>query len=438
MNLRRFIAPLVAVLVLSGLGTAAYLTRESWVGHVFPDTTKPTTPDPHAEPDEHEEDEVHLSDMARRNLKLELGRVSPRPYWRTVPVPGIVVERPGETERAVTTRLGGVVTKVSAKPGDRVTPGQRLFTIEPTGDILRTQVELAKAVKDLAIYTTARDGVARQVDDKTRPANDLVEPQKQVALAANAVDGLKGQLRAWKLTGPQIEQVGEGKFVAEIDVTAPDEPAAAAEDLDVHELKVRLGDTVQPGQTLCVLGSHRRLYVEGHAFTSEAGVLAHLMEAGEKVRAEFVGDKPTGSAELPALPVARLSHNIDPTTRTFAFYLPLDNQPSAPGHDGHAVWRYRPGQRVRLRVPVEKLGDAVLVLPVAAVVREGAEAFVFEGHGDHFHRIPVRVLYEDRTEVVIDPEGVSAKAKLVLNQATALNRAMKAGGEEGHHHDHEH
>jgi hypothetical protein len=102
------------------------------------------------------------------------------------------------------------------------------------------------------------------------------------------------------------------------------------------------------------------------------------------------------------------------------------------------VWRYRPGQRVRLRVPVEKLGDAVLVLPVAAVVREGAEAFVFEGHGDHFHRIPVRVLHEDRTEVVIDPEGVSAKAKLVLNQATALNRAMKAGGEEGHHHDHEH
>ncbi len=442
MNLRRFISPVIALVVLSGISAVAYLTRESWVGYVFPDTAKPTTPDPRAAPDDHEEDEVHLSDTARQNLKLEVGRVAPRPYWRTVQVPGVVVERPGETERAVTTRLGGVVTKVSAKPGDRVTPGQRLFTIEPTGDILRTQVELAKAVKDLAIYTTARDGVARQVEDKTRPANDLVEPQKLLALAANTLDGLKGQLRAWKLTDAQIEQAGEGKVVAEIDVTAPGEPTAAAEDMDVHELKVRLGDTVQPGQTLSVLGSHRRLFVEGHAFASEAAVLADLMERGEKVRAEFVGDKPVSGTELPSLTIARLSHTIDPATRTFAFYLPLDNEAGTTATDGHThpVWRYRPGQRVRLRVPVEKLGDQVLVLPLGAVVREGAEAFVFESHGDHFHRVPVRVLHEDRTEIVIDTEGVTPKVKLVLNQATAINREMKAAAADGggHPHDHEH
>ncbi len=440
MNPRRFIVPLIALVALSGISAAAYLTRESWLEHVFP--ASKTTPDPHAKPEgePHEEEEVHLSETARRNLKLEVARVAPRPYWRTVQVPGVVVERPGETERAVTTRLGGVVTKVSAKPGDRVTPGQRLFTIEPTGDILRTQVDLAKAVKDLAIYTTARDGVARQVADKTRPANDLVEPQKLVSLAANTLDGLKGQLRAWKLTEAQIEQAGEGKVVAEVDVTAPGEPTAAADDLDVHELKVRLGDTVEPGQTLCVLGSHRRLFVEGHAFASEAAVLAELMDRGETVRAEFVGDKPTVSAELPSLSISRLSHTIDPTTRTFAFYLPLDNEAGATATDGHAhaVWRYRPGQRVRLRVPVEKLGDAVLVLPLGAVVREGAEAFAFEAHGDHFHRVPVRVLHEGRTEIVIDTEGVTPKAKLVLNQATALNRAMKAGGEEGHGHTHPH
>ena len=200
MNPHRFIAPVVVLVVLSGLSAVAFLTRESWVAYVFLESPKPTSPDPHAEPDAHD----HLSDSARKNLKLEVGRVAPRPYWRTIQVPGVVVERPGETERAVTTRLGGVVTKVSAKPGDRMTPGQRLFTIEPTGDILRTQVELATAMKDLAIYTTAREGVARQVAEKTRPANDLVEPQKQVSLAANQVDGLKGQLRAWKLTDAQM------------------------------------------------------------------------------------------------------------------------------------------------------------------------------------------------------------------------------------------
>jgi cobalt-zinc-cadmium efflux system membrane fusion protein len=456
MNVRAWLAPVLGCVVLAGGGVSAYFTRASWWPYVFPEkATKPIDEQVHEEgEDDHDHDEhVRLSVQAQQNLKLQVDEVTTSPYWRTVLIPGLVVERPGETERAVTTRIGGVVTAVSAKPGDRVAPGQRLFTIEPTGDILRTQVELAKAVKDLATLTATLDGVARQVADKTRPANDLAEPQKQVALAANSLDGLKGHLRAWKLTDAQIAQAGEGKFVSEVDVTAPGErdaggeksAAVTTEDLDVHELKVRPGDTVQAGQTLCVLGSHRRLFVEGHAFASEAGALAELMAHDGRVKAEFVGDKAAGGADLPALSVARLSHTIDPAAGTFAFYLPLDNQPEpgsthGDGH-GHPAWRYRPGQRVRLRVPVEKLGDAVLVLPVGAVVREGAEAFAFVQNGDLFVRKSVRVLYEDRTDVIVANDGsLPAGAAVVKNQAAALNRAVKAAaaGDGGHHHDHEH
>jgi multidrug efflux pump subunit AcrA (membrane-fusion protein) len=455
MNVRAWLAPVLGSVVLAGGGVSAYFTRDSWWPYVFPvKATVPPVDHAHenGEGDHDHDEHVKLSPQARQNLKLEVGELTPRPYSRTVLIPGVVVERPGETERAVTTRIGGVVTAVSAKPGDRVSPGQRLFTIEPTGDILRTQVELAKAVKDLATLTATLNGVARQVADKTRPANDLAEPQQQVALAANSLEALKGHLRAWKLTDSQIAQAGEGKFVSEVEVTAPGERDAGgeksagvtSEDLDVHELKVRPGDTVQPGQTLCVLGSHRRLFVEGHAFASEAGALAELMAHDGRVKAEFVGDKAAGGAELPALSVARLSHTIDPADGTFAFYLPLDNQPepgSAHGH-GHPSWRYRPGQRVRLRVPVENLGEAVLVLPAGAVVREGAEAFAFVQNGDLFVRKAVRVLYEDRADVIVANDGsLPAGAAVVKNQAAALNRAVKAaaaGGDGGHHHDHEH
>ncbi len=96
---------------------------------------------------------------------------------------------------------------------------------------------------------------------------------------------------------------------------------------------------------------------------------------------------------------------------------------------------------MRLRVPVEKLvtpgpdGKDVnpFVLPAGAVVREGPEAFVFVQTGDVFVRKPVRVLYEDRTEVVIANDGSITRAEFVVrNQAAALNRALKAaaaGGE---------
>jgi hypothetical protein len=138
--------------------------------------------------------------------------------------------------------------------------------------------------------------------------------------------------------------------------------------------------------------------------------------------------------------VHHLSNQVDPVTRTFAFYLPLDNRATTFTRDGKTffVWRYRPGQRVRLRVPVEKLGDEVFVLPAGALVREGAEAFVFRQNGDFFERRPVRVLYEDRTEVVLANDGsVGAGQFVVRNNAAAVNRALKAaagGGHEGHDH----
>ena len=149
--------------------------------------------------------------------------------------------------------------------------------------------------------------------------------------------------------------------------------------------------------------------------------------------------------------VHHLSNQVDPATRTFAFYLPLENQAETFDRDGrkHFVWRFRPGQRVRLLVPVERLvtiaGDGKtellpFVLPGGAVVREGPEAFVFVQNGDVFVRKPVRVLYEDRAEVVVANDGSVTQADfVVLNQAAAVNRALKAaagGGHEGHDHDH--
>jgi hypothetical protein len=193
---------------------------------------------------------------------------------------------------------------------------------------------------------------------------------------------------------------------------------------------------------LCVLSNHQRLFVEGQAFKSEATALAKLAEQKVAVRAEFADETPGEWPEQPPLTIHHLSNVVDPATRTFAFYLPLDNQPRSFDRDGKTlfVWRYRPGQRVRLRVPVEKVGDGVLVLPAGAVVREGAEAYAFVQNGDLFERKAVRVLYQDRTDAVLANDGsLPAGAVVVKNQAAALNRAIKAAaGEGGGHHDHEH
>ena len=113
--------------------------------------------------------------------------------------------------------------------------------------------------------------------------------------------------------------------------------------------------------------------------------------------------------------------------------MPLTNQSRSYEKDGETfvVWRFRPGQRVRLHVPVEEL-EQVIVLPAAAVVREGPEAYVFRQNGDLFDRRPVRVLHEDRLNVAIANDGSVAPGwYLAQGSAASLNRVLKAQSASG-------
>ena len=82
-------------------------------------------------------------------------------------------------------------------------------------------------------------------------------------------------------------------------------------------------------------------------------------------------------------------------------------------------------------MPVEKY-DNVIVLPAAAVVRNGPEAYVFRQNGDLFKRLSVYVLHEDRKSVVIANDGsVPRGSYLAQNAAASLHRVLKAQSASG-------
>jgi multidrug efflux pump subunit AcrA (membrane-fusion protein) len=219
---------------------------------------------------------------------------------------------------------------------------------------------------------------------------------------------------------------------------------ALGADYEVQNLKVQPGEQVQAGQLLATLADHRLLYIEGRAFKSEAALLARAAESARPVEAEFAEDEAKGWDPLKGpLTIRHLANAMDPSSRTFAFYVPLANQSRRYERDGKPflVWRFRPGQRVRLHVRTEPLED-VIVLPAAAVVREGPEAYVFRANGDAFDRKPVTVLHESRREAVLANDGgVTPGLNYALNAAAALNRALaaqKAGAGGDAHAGHSH
>lgn len=461
MRSRSLVAALAA---LAALGAAAYFARGTWqpwlARQVAPDDKPAAAADPHAGHDHaHDHGErVKLSPQAQANLKLVVEPLLPETYARTLLIPGMVVDRPGLSDRGVATPVAGVVTEVKVQPGDTVGPGAPLVTVRIVSELLQNaQGDLFKAAKDLQIAGENLK-LLRSAPPETIAGSRIIEAENQERRARTTVSALRQQLLANGLRTGQIDAAAEGRFVTELTVSAPvlpapggslvaADPKGSATDpptFEVKELKAQLGEQLTAGQVVCILANHRQLYVEGRAFKSEAGLLEKAAQAGWPVRAEFAEEADGWPAADDGLTIRHLANSVDPVSRTFAFFLPLENQSRTYARDGQTflVWRFRPGQRVRLKVPVEQFED-VFVLPAAAVVREGAEAYVFRQNGDLFERKPVHILLEDREAVVIADDGSLGAGQFVArNGAAALNRALKAaaaggGGHEGHDHGHE-
>jgi cobalt-zinc-cadmium efflux system membrane fusion protein len=393
---------------------------------------------------------LKLSESARKNLRIVSKPVKPEVYWRSIQIPGVITDRPGLSDRGVISPAVGAVAEVHAFPGDTVRPGDRLFTLRLFSEYLQnTQAELFKATRELSLIAEQKSRLDSGVQSGAISATRLIELENQAKRQAAAIQGFRQDLLTRGLTPIQIEGVSEGRFVSTIEVAAPAArilqiPPANQNEVtstrntfvryEVQELRVELGQQVQAGQLLSMLSDHQNLYIEGFAFKREATLLSEVAEKNLPIQAEFADDDGTSwRAVDQTLTIRHLANSIEPNSRTLSFFVPLQNQSRKYEKEGQefSVWRFRPGQRVRLRVPIEEMKN-VIVVPSAAVVREGPEAFVFQQNGDLFNRIAVNVLHQDRLGVVLANDGsVTPGLFLANNAAAALNRVLKAQAASG-------
>jgi multidrug efflux pump subunit AcrA (membrane-fusion protein) len=433
------------------VGLAAYLTREQWLApHIHEDHTEEAE---EGHQDHDNPNGVKLSAQARANLRLVVRPVEVQDHWRSVQLPGVIVERHGQTDRAITAPAGGVITRIQAFPGSTVKPGEALFVLRLSSEYVQnTQTELFKASQEITLTREKKKRLADAARTGAVAESMIIELDNQERRQTALVKAFRQDLLIRGLTAEQVNRVMEGDYVKEVTVgavppapepkhlvssqeaTANGAPPEPTQDFEVQELKVQLGEQVQAGQLLAVLSNHSLLYIEGRGFKKEARLLEQAAEREWPVEAEFPEEEASSwPSQGQPLHIRHLANAVDPVSRTFAFYVPLANQFRTYEKDGRTflLWRFRPGQRVRLKIPVEEL-KGVIVLPAGAVVREGPEAYVFRQNGDVFDRVPARVLYEDRSQVVLANEGSVAPGMYVAtNGAASLNRVLKAQRSEG-------
>lgn len=445
----RLLSGVAIVAILAG---AAFFTRDRWLT-MFSSPESESHAEDSAPPVE-EPKVLKLSPQARKNLKLVAKPARPQTYWRTIQVPGEIVDRPGQSDRGVTSPAVGVVSEVHAFPGDTVRPGDRLFTLRLFSEYLQsTQKQLFSSTREAQIAQEQLARLSPLADKGGISKTKIIDLENELRRQEAVIQAHRQDLLTRGLNPQQVDRVANGTFVSTVEVVAPPRVKAReklvsirqasfqqgkADDVEfafeVQELNAELGQQVQAGQLLITLANHSSLYLEGHAFKREAPYLERAAQNSWRISVEFAEDEPESWPKLEqSFEIRYLSNSIDEESRTFDFFIPLANQSRSYEKSGETfvVWRFRPGQRIRLHVPVEELTD-VLVLPSAAIVREGPEAYVFQQNGDLFNRIPVQVLHEDRLNIVVANDGsVTPGLYLAQSAAASLNRVLKAQAASG-------
>ncbi len=422
-----------------------------------------------------EQASLALSPQGLRNIGLSEETIRPvklETFRRLITVPARIVERPGRTRVQVATPMTGVITHVHALQGEAVEPGTLLFRIRLTHqDLVSAQAEFVKTLGELEIEekeiarlkgVTQSGAVAGKLLLDREYARDRMAALLGAQREALRLHGLSEQqvkkiaserqlLRELQVYAPSVDSHGDDEITLAHSVlgkagyqqpNAHEQHHNDAGTLILRQLNVHKGQSVTAGETLCTLTDYSQLFAEGMAFEQDISQLRQASENEWTVDAVF--QQSSDQTEVvKGLSIAYLANNVDPDSRTLQFYVRLPNvitKDRRENGDRYVEWKYLPGQRLQLRVPVEEW-PAQIVLPVDAVAREGAESFVFQQNGDRFDRVPVHVKYRDQYSAVIENDGSLFRGDVVaLRGAHQMQMALnnKSGGGIDPHAGHNH
>lgn len=446
--------------ILLAIGAVAFFTREQWLPYVQPSSTmgdqEVKTPVANAHTGHDQEHDGHsdsasieLSERGLRNIGFKPLVIQPRDYSRTLTLPSIVVERPGRSQRHVTAPLTGLVTEIHAVNGEAVGPGEPLFELRLTHeelvaaqtDYLRTQSNLEIANRELARLQGLGEGVIA--------GKRILEQQYEKQKLESALMASEQAMLLHGLNQKQIDEIRRTKqLFQKVTVYSPehrhdDEVCKGPHLFTIQRLGVAEGEQIEVGRELAVLADHCELHVEAIAFEDDADAIRSAAMEDRSITARLLQSTSADSI-VEGLRILYVADQIDPQSRALKVYLRLPNEiafeKSLPNGKRFLEWRYKPGQRLEVSIPVETWEDQ-LVVSTTAIVDEGGETYVYRQNGDHFDQVPVHIVHRDQESIVIANDGALYPSDVIAGEgAFQMHLALKnkAGGGVDPHAGHNH
>jgi len=365
---------------------------------------------------------LQLTQQGLLNVGYQPHKVTLGAYTQTVATPAIVAERESRSLLSVPAPMTGIITKVYPVEGQAVEPNAPLF------DLRLTHEDLVTAQREYLQHAAEDDVLKREIDRLESISDGLIAKKRildvqyereknQAAMLAE-----RQGLLLHGLGNAQIDEIlAERHLISQITIYAPQSPESC-EGLEdqpftvLQTLHATQGQQVQAGDTLCVLADHCQLYLQGNAFETDVEKLNQADKNGWSLFATQGAGQ--GRVVAEDLDIIRLADHVDRESRAYFFYLALDNtivRDQMRGGKRFVNWRFKPGQRMELHIPIAVYQDKI-VLPVEAVIDEGAESYVYVRNGSKFERQPVHVEIRDRRSAVIANDGSLYPGQTIAGQ----------------------
>lgn len=435
----------------------------------------------HGDEGHDEANSIQLSTQARANLKLTTQTVSVGRFNTYVEVPASVTDWPGRTHVAITSPLTGVISAIKISRGELIQSGRPLFALRLTHqDLVDTQQKFLTSLGELDVEQREIQRLASlsstgAIAGKTKLAREYERDKLTAGLMA-----AKQAMLLHGLTDAQIERIEQTReLIREVTIYAPtlhadrslhhDSLRTSSEGLTatssnkisltsmqpppihpehieaeflVTKLETSRGESVQAGQHLGRLSDYSQILIEGEAYQRDGETLQKAANSGAALQAVF--ETQQGPAHvIDGLKIVYIGNEVNRESRSLPFFVSLTNEVErAEQIEGQRFvsWRYKPGQRLQLRIPVAGFDNAIVV-PKDAVAEEGPERFVFIENNDHFDRVAVQILAADSINVAIKNDGqVWPGQAIAVSGAHQLQMALKnkSGGAIDPHAGHNH
>jgi cobalt-zinc-cadmium efflux system membrane fusion protein len=325
--------------------------------------------------------------------QIQVGAVKPAQVVETMSLPGRI-----EVDERRLARIGsnvnGRVVEVLANIGDMVAAGKPLARIS-SPELTQAQRDFLRALSAVKLNEKAVERAKALLAADVIGFAEVQRREAELSVAQAELRAARDQLGILGLSSSGIRQLEDsGTISSIISVTSSINGA-------VIDRTVVQGQVVQPGEKLFSVADLSTVWVVGGVPEQ----FAHDVQIGQSAEVEVAslpGEKATGK-------IVFVSDTVSPETRTVTVRTEVSN----PGR------KLKPAMLASMRVQL--LPHDRLVVPAAAVVRDGDKDFVYVAEGANRYRMTAVELAPDTGGLRPVVKGLDETRQIVVTGAFQVN-----------------